>query len=131
MRLLSTLVAAGSLFASFGVAEAQPAGPRLEQIPARRADEGQGPYRKLVIRGAMVIRGDGSPPLGPLDITVEGNRITGLEVAGTPGLPLKQGRDPKDADREIDATGMWVFPGMVDTHGHNGDPSKAPNASYG
>ena len=28
-------------------------------------------------------------------------------------------------------TGMWVMPGFIDTHGHNGDPRKAPNASYG
>jgi N-acyl-D-aspartate/D-glutamate deacylase len=24
-----------------------------------------------------------------------------------------------------------VLPGFVDVHGHNGDPEKAPNASYG
>ena len=26
---------------------------------------------------------------------------------------------------------MYVLPGFVDTHGHNGDPAKAPNATYG
>ena len=26
---------------------------------------------------------------------------------------------------------MYVLPGFVDVHGHNGDPDKAPNASYG
>ena len=26
---------------------------------------------------------------------------------------------------------MYVLPGFIDTHGHNGDPDKAPNATYG
>ena len=107
------------------------AGAKMEQVPARAPGEGDGPYRKLVIRGAMVIAGHGAPPVGPADIVIEGNRITAIEEAGTPGLPLKPDREPRDADREIDATGMYVFPGMIDTHGHNGDPKKAPNASYG
>jgi cytosine/adenosine deaminase-related metal-dependent hydrolase len=110
-----------------GAASAQ----RMEEVPARTSGEGEGPYRKLVIRGAMMIRGNGAPPVGPVDIVIEGNRIADIQQAGPPGLPLKPGREPKDAAREIDATGMWVFPGMVDTHGHNGDPEKAPNASYG
>ena len=37
---------------------AQAGGPRMEQVPDRRADEGAGPYRKLVIRGPMMIAGD-------------------------------------------------------------------------
>ena len=104
---------------------------KMEQVPARAPGEGAGPYRKLVIRGAMVIPGHGAPPVGPADIVIEGNRIASVELAGTPGLPLKPGREPHGADREIDATGMYVFPGMIDTHGHNGDPKKAPNATYG
>jgi hypothetical protein len=109
---------------------AEPA-PAMERVPDRRPDEGQGPFRKLVIRGAMLIDGSGAPPLGPVDIVVEGNRIAGIEGAGTPGVPLEPNRPPRDADREIDATGMYVLPGFIDTHGHNGDPAKAPNASYG
>ena len=51
----------------------------MEQVPPRQAGEGEGPYSKLVIRGAMVIKGDGSPPIGPMDIVVEGNRIAYIE----------------------------------------------------
>lgn len=104
---------------------------RMEQVPARQAGEGEGPYAKLVLRGAMVIKGDGTPPVGPMDIVIAGNRIAAIDAAGTPGVPLKANRPPRDATREIDATGMWVMPGFIDTHGHNGDPRKAPNASYG
>ena len=34
----------------------------LRPAPNRRADEGKGPYRTLVIRGAMLIDGTGAPP---------------------------------------------------------------------
>ena len=34
-----------------------------------------GPYDRLVIRGAMVLPGHGGPPVGPYDILIEGNRI--------------------------------------------------------
>ena len=130
MRYLAWAVVAVTAVALTPQVRAQ-ADAKMEQVPARTAGEGDGPYRKLVIRGAMVIPGHGAPPVGPADIVIEGNRIASIEMAGTPGLPLKAGREPLDADREIDATGMYVFPGFIDTHGHNGDPQKAPNASYG
>ena len=106
-------------------------GPQMQRVPDRRPDEGAGPYRKLVIRGATLIDGTGAPAKGPVDIVIEGNRIASIAGAGTPGLPLKADREPRDAAHEIDATGMYVLPGFIDNHGHNGDPGKAPNASYG
>ncbi|GIT74893.1 MAG: hypothetical protein Ct9H300mP29_8870 [Candidatus Neomarinimicrobiota bacterium] len=36
--------------------------------------EGDGPYDRLVIRGATVIDGAGGPPRGPVDIVIEGNQ---------------------------------------------------------
>src|SRR5207253_10647905 len=128
LPMLWALVMAALAFPSAPAASQR---ARMEQVPPRRADEGEGPFRKLVIRGAMVIKGDGSPPIGPMDIVVEGNRIASVEQAGTPGVPMKPNRSPRDATKEIDATGMWVMPGFIDTHGHNGDPQKAPNAAYG
>src|SRR5688572_1129474 len=105
--------------------------PRMERVPDRQPGEGEGPYRRLAIRGVTLIDGSGAPPRGPVDIIVAGNRIESIRGAGTPGLPLAPDREPRDADREIDATGMYVLPGFVDVHGHNGDPDKAPNATYG
>ncbi len=80
--------------------------------------DGEGPYETLVIRGATLIDGSGAPPFGPVDIVVEGNRITAIEAVGAPGLPIKaEGRPPAGA-REIDATGKFVLPGFVNLHGH-------------
>ncbi len=104
---------------------------QMERVPDRRSDEGGGPFRKLVIRGATLIDGTGAPPRGPVDIVIEGTRIASVSGVGTPGLPLEGNRGPHDAVQEIDATGMYVMPGFIDNHGHNGDPQKAPNATYG
>ncbi len=103
---------------------------RIIPAPNRRADEGKGPFKVFVIRGAMLIDGTGSPPQGPVDIVVENNRIKSVQGAGTPGLPMKQNRKPEKSDYEIDATGMYVMPGFVDMHVHAGGPPKNPDAEY-
>ena len=123
------LTVAGMVLAS-AAAPVRPE-PAMQRVAERRADEGSGPFRKLVIRGATMIDGTGAPPYGPVDIVIEGNRITAVRGAGTPGLPLAPERPPRDAAHEIDATGMYVLPGFIDNHGHNGDPEKAPDPSYG
>ena len=101
----------------------------LKPAPARRADEGRGPFQTLVIRGAMLIDGTGAPPRGPVDIVVQNNRITGVRGAGTPGLPLRANRGPQ-AEHEVDATGMYVMPGFVDLHVHAGGAPKNAEAEY-
>ena len=103
----------------------------MERVADRQPGEGEGPFGRLVIRGVTLIDGSGAPPRGPVDIVIAGNRIESINGAGTPGLPMAPDREPRGADREIDATGMYVLPGFVDVHGHNGDAEKAPNATYG
>ncbi|WP_136162546.1 amidohydrolase family protein [Sphingomonas flavalba] len=98
--------------------------------PARNSKESVGPFRKMVIRGATLIDGSGGPPMGPMDIVVEGNRITAVNQAGWPGLPMQANRAPHDADYEIDATGMYVLPGFVDAHTHAAGTDKAPDMGY-
>ena len=105
---------------------AQARGPQLIPAPARKAGEGAGPFKTLVIRGAVLIDGTGAPPRGPVDIVIEQNRITAIRTAGTPGLPLRPNRPPQNADHEVDATGMFVLPGFVDDHVHIGGPPKNP-----
>ncbi|MBV7259631.1 amidohydrolase family protein [Erythrobacter crassostreae] len=96
--------------------------PTMERVPDRPAGEGEGPFETLLIRGATMIDGTGAPPEGPVDIVVKGNAISAIIRGG--GVDVA-------ADKVIDADGMYVLPGFVDTHGHNGDPAKAPQPSYG
>jgi imidazolonepropionase-like amidohydrolase len=101
----------------------------LRGAPDRRSDEGKGPFKTLVIRGVMVIDGTGAPPVGPMDVVVEGNRIASIRSAGTPGLPMRQNRGPQ-ADYELDATGMYLMPGFVDMHVHAGGAPKNEDSEY-
>ena len=103
----------------------QPLAAQMERVPDRPAGEGEGPFGKLIIRGATVIEGSGAPPAGPIDIVIEDNRIAALYPGGAPAGELET------AQRVVDANGMYALPGFVDVHGHNGDAAKAPNPSYG
>jgi imidazolonepropionase-like amidohydrolase len=121
-------------------AQQQPRPPAAVQRPAAQDDairpapnrgaESKGPFKTLVIRGAMLIDGTGAPARGPVDIVVEGNRITAVRSAGTPGVPLRPNRAPQNAEQEIDATGMYVMPGFVDLHVHAGGAPKNADAEY-
>jgi imidazolonepropionase-like amidohydrolase len=96
--------------------------------PAR--SEGEGPFQKLIIRGATVIDGTGAPPRGPMDIVIEGNRITQVTSVGYPLVPIDSAGRPKGPAREINADGMYVLPGLVDLHVHQGTRQKAPISEY-
>lgn len=81
---------------------------------------------RLVIRNAMVISGRGSPgtnrampPEGPVDIVIEGNTIVNM-IPVDPVNAAGYGRNYQRAtgDRVIDATGMYVTPGLVEMHAH-------------
>jgi len=106
------------------------AGDRPQMIPAPDRAEGEGPFQRLIIRGATLIDGTGAPPIGPVDIVIEGNRIADVVSVGYPGLDIDPQERPGDATREIDAQGAYVMPGIVDTHAHTGGAGKAPEAEY-
>lgn len=105
------------------LASVQVAAQPMEQVPER--SEGEGPFPVLIISGANMIEGSGAPPTGPVDIVVEGNRITAIHGGSAPDEVRAR------AGRIINAQGMTVLPGFVDTHGHNGDTGKAPQPAYG
>jgi dihydropyrimidinase len=64
----------------------------------------------LVVRGGEVITADGR---GRFDIGIRGGRVAAL------------GEDLAGAGRTIDAAGLWVLPGGVDSHVHIAQPSGA------
>ncbi|MBI4538077.1 MAG: amidohydrolase [Gemmatimonadetes bacterium] len=109
-----------------------PAQERDSVLPAppRGAGEGEGPFDRLIIRGATLIDGNGAPAQGPVDIVIEGNRIAEVRSVGAPGVPIKDEDRPKNATRDIDAQGMYVLPGFVDLHGHIGGARQGTPAEY-
>ena len=109
---------------------AQDEEPQMIPAPDRQEGEGEGPFERLIIRGATLIDGTGAPPIGPVDIVIENNRIVEVESVGYPGLPIDEDERPDDATREIDAHNSWVMPGIVDMHTHTGGSTKAPEAEY-
>ncbi len=113
-------------WASIGVAQDE--APSM--VPAPDRAEGEGPFDRLIIRGATLIDGTGAPPIGPVDIVIEDNRIVAVQSVGYPGLPIDEDRRPTDATYEIDAHGAYVMPGIVDMHTHTGGATKAPEAEY-
>ena len=114
-----------------GAAPAAPqGGGGFVPAPARRAGEGLGPFKSMMIRGVMLIDGTGAPPTGPVNVFVEGNRISRITSAGTPGVPGRQGGAPAGVEQVIDAQGMYLLPGFIDMHVHAGGPPKNAEAEY-
>ncbi|MFQ5527190.1 MAG: amidohydrolase family protein [Thermoanaerobaculia bacterium] len=102
----------------------------IEPAPPRA--EGEGPFDRLILRGGTLINGTGSPPVGPVDIVIEGNRIVDIEGVGYPGVPIEEKKRPtaEEGDQEIDVEGMYILPGFVDMHGHIGGVSQGTPAEY-
>lgn len=101
-------------------------------MPAPDREEGDGPYDRLIIRGVTLIDGTGAPPVGPVDIVVEKNRITRIQTVGYPGLPISEGRRPKADENThvLDLEGHYLLPGFVDMHGHIGGTGQGTPAEY-
>ena len=106
-------------FICFGLSNIQGLAQSIIAAPDRRADEGSGPYESLLIKGGILIDGTGAPPIGPIDILVKQNRIESVGSVGN-----------VEADKVVDATGMYVLPGFIDMHAHCGSATKAPQAEY-
>ncbi len=103
------------------------------QIPkAPEAKDGTGPYTQLIIRGVILVNGTGAPPIGPVDIVVEQNRIVQISVLGSPGQTISPARRPqlKEGGKELNCEGMYALPGLIDMHGHIGGTAQGTPAEY-
>lgn len=103
---------------------------QVEKAPERK--RGEGPWPQLIIRGVTLINGNGAPPIAPVDIVVEKNIITEIKVVGYPGVEIKSENRPvlKPGGKELDASGMYLLPGLIDMHGHIGGKAQGANAEY-
>lgn len=108
--------------AAAGLALSLLAGVATMAAAAELPATAEGPYPRLVLRGAMLVDGTGAPPRGPVDIVVEGERIVQVVGLGQPGAAVDPARRPAagEGGREIDLAGAWVLPGFVDLYAYPG-----------
>ncbi len=85
----------------------------LVAAPAR------GQERSILIRNGRVLDGSGNPWLRA-DVLVVGDRISAVGRLGDVA-----------ADEVIDATGLYVSPGFIDSHSHAGPGLASPGLSHG
>jgi hypothetical protein len=101
-----------------------------EKAPDRKV--GKGPYKRIILRGGIVVNGEGAPARGPMDIVIENDRIASIINVGNPGVPIKSKNRPiaKEGDIEIDVQGQYILPGFIDMHGHIGGSADNIPAEY-
>ena len=101
-------------------------------LSSQEKDLSEGPFEQLIIRGVTLINGNGSPPLGPVDIVIEKNIIMSIKSVGYPGVEINERRRPKliKGGREIEANGMYILPGFIDMHGHIGGVAQGAEPDY-
>ena len=97
-------------------------GIRAPAPPSPRGPEAEGPFDRLIIRDVHVIDGTGAPPRGPVEITIERDRIVAIkDIGGTRAMSGPAA--PASGARVIDGKGGYVLPGFVDVHEHIGTPT--------
>lgn len=103
---------------------------QVSKAPERK--EGMGPYTQLIIRGVTLINGTGAPPIGPVDIVIEQNRIVQIRALGSPDAKIEPAKRPqlKTGGKELNCEGMYALPGFVDMHGHIGGAEQGTPAEY-
>ena len=70
-------------------------------------------HDQLILRGATLINSTGAPPIGPVDIVIEKNKITNVQVVGYPGVEINENRRPKLSKNGVEIY-FFVF-GYIET----------------
>ncbi len=86
MHLILLIIISVIVLGLGGIAHAQEQNvTAIEDVaPAPPRAEGEGPFDRLILRGATLIDGTGAPPVGPVDVVVEANRIVMINSVGFP-----------------------------------------------
>ena len=69
--------------------------------------------KTMVIRNGTLIDGSGNPPIQNEAIVIEGNRVRSVGR-----LPGDINLEDRDNVVNIDASGQWIMPGLIDAHVH-------------
>jgi hypothetical protein len=127
MRKLIFLLSAIALTLTFSHVSIAAPGVKA---PDRKA--GSGPYKRLILRGGIIVNGEGAPARGPMDIVIENDRIVEIVNVGNPGVPIQSNRRPikREGDEEINIEGQYVLPGFIDMHAHIGGSADNIPAEY-
>ncbi|MFT5520185.1 MAG: cytosine/adenosine deaminase-related metal-dependent hydrolase [Enterobacterales bacterium] len=124
--LIKLFIASYLLICGITIAEefSQPISPDRTQ--------GEGPFNRLILRGGILIAGNGAPAIGPVDIVIEKNKIVSIHNVGNPGVPINPNRRPKAkaGDKEIDVAGQYLLPGFIDMHAHIGGSDQGTTPEY-
>jgi imidazolonepropionase-like amidohydrolase len=123
-KIISSVILTLLLFSNFAAYAAPEAAPDRQR--------GEGPFNRLILRGVTVINGEGAPPVGPMDVIIEGNRITEIHNVGFPGVPISEDDRPeaKQGDRVMELEGYYLLPGFIDMHAHFGGDAQGVPAEY-
>ncbi|WP_304186343.1 amidohydrolase family protein [Phenylobacterium aquaticum] len=89
-------------------------------LPAQAAEAGASAY--VLYKDATLIDGTGAPPQGPASILVKGERIEKVWLGNTIAFKLPPG------SQVVDASGLYVLPGLVNSHEHLATPPNRPFA---
>ena len=81
----------------------------VRRLPIPPIDRSREPL--VVIAGGTLIDGRGGAPIPNSVVITQGDRILAAGPAGTVAIPA-------NAARTIDATGLYVMPGLIDLHIH-------------
>ncbi|HXH06297.1 MAG TPA: amidohydrolase family protein [Vicinamibacterales bacterium] len=107
--------------ASFGAGAAQEPSDAPLPMGTTRGEQAA----RLVIRNATIVSGRGepgtnraTPPEGPVDLVIEKGVITNIVPLDPVNTRNRGGRGRPEGDRVLDASGMYVIPGLVEMHAH-------------
>jgi len=100
-----------------------------ESSPDRQ--RGEGPFERLVLRGVTIVNGEGAPPVGPMDVLIEGNRIAEIRNLGLfKPVPDARRIAVQPGDRVMELDGHYMLPGFIDLHAHFGGDEQGVSAEY-
>ena len=83
--------------------------------PDRQQGDARGPYDSWVVRNVMLVDGLGAPPRGPVSLLIKGAKFDKI---------LGAAAEIEGVEFELDGTGMFALPGLIDSHAHIGTPSQ-------